>query len=67
MIALLNLLHSHKILFAVALPCWIGVVIVIEQVLLACSIDNVQTAQSLPSNEEWPDSLLMVIRIYSVK
>ena len=53
-------------LFAVALPCWFGIVI-IEPVLLACSLDNVKTAQSLPSNEERQDNLLMVIRTYSAK
>ena len=45
---------------------WIGIVI-IEPVLLAYSLDNVKTVQSLPSNEEWQDNLLTVIRTYSVK
>ena len=53
-------------LFAIALPCWIGIVI-IEAVLLAYSLDNVKTIQSLPSNEKWQDNWLMVIRTYSVK
>ena len=66
MTALMNLLHAHKLLVCCCTAmldrhCYI------EPVLLACSLDNVKTAQCLPLNEEWQDNLLMVIRTYSVK